>query len=53
MRKILLGVFITLATMVSSCGSKDDDSTNDPQALIGAWQFESISVNGKEISLPA
>ena len=53
MRKILLGVFITLATMVSSCGSKDDDSTNNPQALIGAWQFESISVNGKEISLPA
>ena len=39
--------------MVSSCGSKDDDSTNDPQALIGAWQLESISVNGKEILLPA
>lgn len=53
MRKILLGAFIALATMVSSCGSKDDDSTNDPQALIGAWQLESISVNGKEISLPA
>ncbi|MBM0651610.1 lipocalin family protein [Capnocytophaga genosp. AHN8471] len=53
MRKILLGAFIALATMVSSCGSKDDDSTNDPQALIGAWQLESISVNGKEIPLPA
>ena len=49
MKKFLFGAFVALATMISSCGSKDDDSSTDPQALIGAWQLEKSTFNGQPL----
>ncbi|GJH40242.1 hypothetical protein RCZ04_07920 [Capnocytophaga sp. HP1101] len=40
--------------MISSCGSKDDDTPAPPQktsSLIGAWQMESATLDGKELKL--
>lgn len=50
MKNFLFGVFVALATMISSCGSKDDKTPEPPQKtveLIGAWQMESSTIDGK------
>ena len=50
MKKFLFGAFVALATMISSCGSKDDKTPEPPQKtveLIGAWQMESSTIDGK------
>ena len=54
MKKILLGAFIALATLVTSCGSKDNDTPTPPQKspeIIGVWQMESSTIDGKPISV--
>ena len=50
MRKILLGAFIALTTLVTSCGSKDNDAPAPPEKspkIIGVWQMESSTIGGK------
>ena len=50
MKKFLFGAFVALATMISSCGSKDDETPAPPQKtveLIGTWQMESSTIDGK------
>ena len=54
MKKFLFGAFVALATMISSCGSKDDKTPDPPQKtaeLIGAWQMESSTIDGKPSSV--
>lgn len=34
MKKILLGAFIALTTLVTSCGSKDNDAPTPPKNLL-------------------
>ena len=43
MKKILLGAFIALTTLVTSCGSKDNDTPTPPQ--------KSPTIDGKPISV--
>ena len=51
MKKILLGAFIALTTLVTSCGSKDNDAPAPPPQkspeIIGVWQMESSTIDGK------
>ena len=54
MKNFLFGAFVALATMISSCGSKDDKTPEPPQKtveLIGAWQMESSTIDGKPSSV--
>jgi hypothetical protein len=54
MKKILLGAFIALTTLVTSCGSKDNDAPAPPEKspeIIGVWQMESSTIDGKRISV--
>ena len=54
MKKILLGAFIALTTLVTSCGSKDNDTPTPPEKspeIIGVWQMESSTIDGKPSSV--
>ena len=46
MKKITFALLITFTTILFSCQSDDDATTNDP--IVGKWKYTSQTINGVE-----